>query len=229
MKIHCLQHVAFEGLANIEDWAAERGHPVSKTLFYEDGKLPAQKDFEMLVIMGGPMGTYEEDQFPWLVEEKRFIADAINSKKRVLGICLGAQLIASASGAEVFPGPEKEIGWFPVQKTAAAANSLLSDFPETFTPLHWHGDTFDLPKGALRLAENDAYKNQAFQLGDRVLGLQFHLELSLDDVAFVNECCGQPKPGKYVQSESEIAKLGQNFVRNRELLQILLERFERIS
>ncbi|GGF24603.1 hypothetical protein GCM10011339_10890 [Echinicola rosea] len=129
--------------------------------------------------MGGPMGVNDEKDYPWLIKEKSYIRKAMDMDKTVIGICLGAQLVASSLGARVYQNPVKEIGWFPVQKSKEAiGNPLVGSLCDTFTVFHWHSETFDLPRGATRLIESPACKNQAFVYGDRIIGLQFHLEIS---------------------------------------------------
>ncbi|MBV9468373.1 MAG: type 1 glutamine amidotransferase, partial [Abitibacteriaceae bacterium] len=143
MRIHSFQHVPFEGLASIEAWATSRGHTLSASKFYNSEPLPQIEEIDWLIVMGGPMNIYEENKYPWLVPEKHFIKQAIDRQKPVLGICLGAQLIADVLGAKVTRNPSVEIGWFPIQLTAAALNSPLFSFlPSQFPVLHWHGDTF---------------------------------------------------------------------------------------
>ena len=157
--------------------------------------------------MGGPMNIYEEDRFPWLTREKIFIKDAIDSGKIVLGVCLGAQLIASVLGAKIHKNQYPEIGWFNVWLTDAARKSrVFRRLPERFTVFHWHGDTFDLPPGATWIAESDACRNQAFEYGGgRVIGLQFHLDTTLESIQRLVEHCGNELvPGEYVQSEREL-------------------------
>ena len=136
----------------------------------------------MLVIMGGPMGTYEEDTYPWLKDEKLFVRKAIHSDKAVLGICLGSQIIANALGAAVYPNKEKEIGWLPISFIDKASQDLFGS--ETVSPIvfQWHGDTFDLPENATLLASSDLYPNQAFTLGKNILALQFHVEVAADSL-----------------------------------------------
>jgi GMP synthase-like glutamine amidotransferase len=179
MRIHVLQHAAFEGPAAIEDWARHAGHAVNRSRLYEGEALPDLAAFDLLVVMGGTMSVNDEHLHPWLKEEKALVRSAIESERAVLGICLGAQMIASAMGARVYRGSEKEIGWFPVRRVTTSGAGAL--FPETFTPLHWHGETFDLPAGSIKLAETDAVPNQAFQLGSAI-GLQFHLEATPESV-----------------------------------------------
>lgn len=177
LRIHYFQHVPFEGLGCIEDWALGQGHQLSYTRFYEGRQLPPLDEIDWLIVMGGPMGIYDEAIYPWLSGEKEFIRQAIAANKVVLGICLGAQLLADALGANVKPGKNKEIGWFPVQKTAEGkVSKLLDDMPDQLVVFHWHGDQFEIPANGLRLAESEACPNQILQYGDRVIGLQFHFE-----------------------------------------------------
>jgi GMP synthase (glutamine-hydrolysing) len=206
MRIHYLQHVPFEGLGNIENWALLRGHQISDTQLYNNDPLPEPEEFDWLIVMGGPMNIYEEDKFPWLAREKTFIRDAIDAGKIVLGVCLGAQLIASVLGAKIHKNQYPEIGWFNVWLTDAASKSMaFRRLPERFTAFHWHGDTFDLPPGATRIAESDACRNQAFECDGRVIGLQFHIDTTLESIRRLVEHCGNELvPGEYVQSEEEM-------------------------
>ena len=184
MRIHSLEHAAFEGPGRIADWAAERRHTLARTALHDGGALPATDAFDVLVIMGGAMSIHEHRNHPWLPAEKHFLAEAIRAGKPILGVCLGAQLLADVLGGKVFQNPVKEIGWFPVRMLDRAAP--FGAFPERLTVMHWHGDTFTIPPGARRVAESDACANQAFVHGDRVVGLQFHIELEkvgIEDLA----------------------------------------------
>jgi GMP synthase-like glutamine amidotransferase len=174
MRIHYLQHAHFEGPAAIADWATEAGHTLTGSHLYRSDALPELDSFDLLVIMGGPMSVNDDQQHRWLPEEKRLVKKAIETGRAVLGVCLGAQMIASALDARVYRAEQKEIGWFPVRRVTNKGIGAL--FPETFTPLHWHGETFDLPRGAVRLASTEAAPNQAFQWGEKAVGLQFHIE-----------------------------------------------------
>lgn len=204
MRAHYLQHVLFEGLGSIETWLQKANYEISSTQFYNNENLPKAEEIDLLVIMGGPMSVNDEEDYPWLVKEKKFIKNVIQIGKPVLGICLGAQLIANSMGSEVFPNSEKEIGWFPIQAVMSENNSVFQ-FPEKIEVFHWHGETFNLPKGAVQIAESDGCKNQAFQIGDNVIGLQFHLETtSTSAQAIVENCRGELVEGKYIQSEREI-------------------------
>ncbi len=206
MRIHWLQHVAFEGLGSIAGWAVEKGCPVTGSRMFAGDVLPSIFDFDMVIIMGGPMSVNDEVSHAWLVGEKRFINQAIQAGKMVLGICLGAQLIASAAGTRVHPNDQKEIGWFAVEKTRAAkktpVSQALADKAEVF---HWHGETFDLPRGAVHLTRSRVCENQAFALGRRIVGLQYHLETTPDSAsALIQHCRHELVNAPYVQTESEI-------------------------
>jgi GMP synthase (glutamine-hydrolysing) len=226
MKIHYLQHVPFEGLASIEHWAKSKGHALSSTQFYKDEPLPNVEDIDWLVVMGGPMNIYEDNKYPWLTQEKRFIKQAIENEKIILGICLGSQLIADVLGAKVFPNPDKEIGWFPIELTSEAQSSqVFNVLPNSFTAFHWHGDTFDLPKGATRMAKSKACQNQAFIYGERVVGLQFHLESTPESVqAMIENCADEIIEGKYIQKPDEMRSHQDNFRKINEAMHTLLDR-----
>lgn len=225
MRIHCLQHVPFEGPAGIADWAAAQGHPVAGTRLFEGADLPDQDEFDWLVVMGGPMGIHDEHNHPWLEEEKSFIRASINGGKTVVGICLGAQMIAHVLGARVFANAEKEIGWYPIELTDAGRGSDAFGFlPERFEVFHWHGDTFDLPSGAVHLAHSEGCRNQAYLYQGRVLGLQFHLESTPKSVRdIVAHCADEIAPAPYIQSaERMLAATGEDYRRiNQALLGIL--------
>lgn len=205
-KIHYLQHVPFEGLGYIQSWANEKGCDLSVTKLYDGHNFPALQSFDMLVVMGGPMGVYEEDKYPWLVPEKAFIKAAIDAGKIVLGICLGSQLIASALGAKVYPNKEKEIGWLPVTFTNAGyQNNLFKSVDKSPVVFQWHGDTFDLPEGAELLASSNVCPNQAFIYKDTVVGLQFHIEVTEEScLAMVINGLDELKEAPSIQSETFI-------------------------
>ena len=205
MKIHWFQHVPFEGLGAIEGWLLARGHTLTCTRFYAGESAPATVDgFDWLVVMGGPMNIYQYRDHPWLRAEKRVIRDAVAAGKRVLGVCLGAQLIADALGGKVHQNAEREIGWFPITAVPEGRGSPF-EFPAERTVFHWHGDTFSLPPGAVWLARSEACEHQAFAVGARVLGLQFHLEMTPDDVVRIaRECADELVASRYVQPAGEI-------------------------
>lgn len=226
LNVHCLQHVPFEGPAGIGDWVAARGHRLTFTHLYRGEISPPVEQFDWLVIMGGPMNIYEHRFHPWLREEKLFIDRAIQSGKTVLGVCLGAQLIADVLGAKVFQNMEKEIGWLPI-KLHDGADRFFPGAPHEFTVFHWHGDTFSLPPGATCLASSAGCAQQAFAHGDRVVGLQFHIETTPASVAALVENCGNELTGgKYIQKANEITGNHAHFAPNHQILAKLLEQLE---
>ena len=177
LRIHYLQHVVYEDLGCIELWALTKGYQLTSTKFFEEYIIPDHTSYDWLIILGGPMGVYEQEKYSWLTLEKEFIKQAIEQNKTVIGICLGSQLIASALEANVYPNKEKEIGWFPITISDAIINPLFNN-EKIYTVFHWHGDTFDLPKNATLLASSVGCINQAFIYKANVIGLQFHLEVT---------------------------------------------------
>jgi GMP synthase-like glutamine amidotransferase len=173
-----LQHIACEPPAAFEDELRERGIEMARVELDEGEALPDWRQFAGLIVMGGPMGAYEDESHPWLTPEKRLIGEAARAGHPVWGVCLGAQLLAASLGARVYPGEAPEVGLLPVELTPeAAADPVFGDAPHSFPTLQWHGDTFDLPPEAIRLAASSAYANQAFAYR-RAYGIQFHLEVS---------------------------------------------------
>ena len=227
MRLHVLQHVPFEGLGHIDSWIRRRGHRLTLSRLYEGAKLPDPEAFDRLVILGGPMNIHEEAAYPWLVEEKALIRAALAAGKSAVGICLGAQLLADGLGSRVYAGSHREIGWFPVRLTAAGQrNALTEGLPAVTTVFHWHGDTFDLPPGAVHLFESEACANQAFLLDNRILGLQFHLESTPETVQqLLTHCRDELIPGPFIQGVAQIADtVPERFARINNLLETLLDR-----
>lgn len=215
MRAHYLQHVPFETPGSILTWLAHQGASVASTRLFEPHTLPGVDDFDLLVVMGGPMSVNDEAEYPWLAAEKRFVSDAIDRGRAVVGVCLGAQVIASALGCRVYRNREREIGWFPIRGTEVPPPQSRAEalppqksalrWPDELSVFHWHGETFDLPAGARLLASSDGCVNQAFQIGDRVIGLQFHLEATPNTLtAMVEHCRDELTPDRYVQSEQEL-------------------------
>jgi GMP synthase-like glutamine amidotransferase len=229
VNIHYFMHVPFEGLAYIGDWANEKGHKLSVTKFFENFSLPDIKKIDWLIIMGGPMSINEEGKHPWLKVEKDFIVRAIENNKVVIGICLGAQLVADVLGAKVYKNNFNEIGWFPVRITnAAKQNKLFSHLPDELEVFHWHGETFDLPAGAILVAENEACKNQAFLFKEKVLGFQFHFEMTEQSInGMLNGVDHELIPAKFVQSGQEIEQKNRFIIAANKSLKRILETLER--
>ena len=207
MRIHCNLHETFEGPGCINDWIKQKDYITTASHTYLNETYPSMEQFDWLIIMGGTMSTYEEEKHKWLQAEKKFIRQAIESDKIVLGICFGAQMIAEALGGKVYPAKEQEIGWFPIDMNKNNLPAGLSPLPVNPTVFHWHGDTFDLPDEAVHLASSEATINQAFIYHNRVMALQYHHELTTKAISLMNEKLGaQLSKARYVQSAEEIMK-----------------------
>lgn len=205
MRIHYFQHDPDEDPAAILDWAHLRGAGIQATRWDAGERLEALPATDLLVVMGGPMSVHDTERFPWLGMEKARIAEQIARGGRILGICLGAQLLAEALGAEVFPNPTPEIGWYPVKRTPQTAESLLAPLGDEALVLHWHGETFSLPPDATLLATSERCHHQAFSVRSVFLGLQFHLEMTpngLERLATAQAAQLRSAPG--VQSREEL-------------------------
>lgn len=205
MRAHYFQHVPFEGLGVIEPWLQAAGYQISRTCFYQPHELPRLAALDLLIVLGGPMSVNDEDSLPWLTAEKAFIRQAIAANKPILGICLGAQLIANACNCRVSPNPLKEIGWFPITAVAHEQPALFA-FPPELTVLQWHGETFELPPQAQQLARSQACEQQAFQLiGKPVIGLQFHLETTASSLqSLMGNCAEELVVAPYIQSAESL-------------------------
>jgi GMP synthase-like glutamine amidotransferase len=225
MRLHYLQHCPFEDAANISAWAQQRGHDVTCTRLHLDEPLPEPQSFDWLAVMGGPMNIYQHAVHPWLAREKEFLRRAIDRGGPVLGVCLGAQLAADVLGGRVTQNPHKEIGWFPVWLTEAARQSpVWRGFPDRFTPFHWHGDTFAIPPGAVRIAESEACPNQAFQFGRNVIGLQFHLDYSAESIEkMLANCKEELVDGPAIQRPDQLRSQADRLAEIRRLLYLLLD------
>lgn len=218
-----LQHVPFEGPGSIDDWLAARQATVKTVRLYAGDALPEPADVDLVIAMGGPMSVNDTWFHDWIPAERAFLADCIKQEKAVLGICLGAQLIAAALGARVAPNKDTEIGWFDIQAVTAPEGNFR--FPPKATVFHWHGETFELPPGTHLLARSEACENQAFQLGSRVIGLQFHLETTPDSLEDLLEACGEEiEPDRWVQDENTIrARLDDAAAANNQLMSAVLD------
>lgn len=226
LRIHYLQHVAFEGPGCIAQWAETKNHVITSTKLYCNESFPDLSQIDWLIILGGPMSVNDSEKYPWINTEKKFILNAINTGKTVIGICLGSQFIASVLGAGVYKNKEKEIGWFPINNTASADNFLFQDEKE-YNVFHWHGETFDLPDNSILLASSEACINQAFLYGNTVLGLQFHFEVTDDSLAQMltfgkEDIDGSP----FTQQPDYIAAQKQLIVENNKRMYSILDYFE---
>jgi GMP synthase-like glutamine amidotransferase len=231
MNIHYLQHVPFENPGIILEWAFKRNYQVTCTRVYQTAIFPDMKEFDWLIIMGGPMNIYEEEQYPWLKEEKEFIKRAIEENKLILGLCLGAQLIADVIGGRVIKNTCKEIGWFPVSLTQEAQNlSMFSFLPHQPMVFEWHGDTFvDLPKETVHIAYNEACKNQAFVYQNRIFGFQFHLENTWEIISnLMTFCEDEMVEGQYIQSKEYITKNKHFVEQDNEWMLLFLTKLEQL-
>lgn len=206
MKVHYLIHAPFEKPGIIHEWATHKGCQTSETHTYKGEKLPKVSEFDFLVIMGGPQSPCELEKYPYLENEITLAEQAINNKKAVLGICLGAQIIAEALGAKTQRSPNKEIGAYPVELTAEAiVDPLFKKFPNKFDVMHWHNDMPSIPKGGTLLAKSAGCPSQAFVYGDRVYGFQFHLEMTPEIIKeMIEHCASDLQPNLYVHSIPEL-------------------------
>ena len=212
-------HVPYEGLGCIENWINTQGHSLSFTKFYESCILPDINTVDWLIVMGGNMSVYEEALYPWLSEEKQFIRQMIEANKVVIGICLGSQLIAEVLGALVFPNLKKEIGWFDIFKTSNHdLHPIQNIFENEFMVFHWHGDTYDLPENSYPLFYSNVTKNQAFIYNNKVLALQFHLEVTNQTLnQMIEKGKSELISSDTVQSQEQILS-NQNYIDNNNLL-----------
>jgi GMP synthase-like glutamine amidotransferase len=226
MRILFIIHSPAEGEGYIGEWALKRGHAISKALLFRDGELPEISSFDSLFIMGGPMGVFDEEENKFLRNEKRFVAEAVSAGKKTVGICLGAQLIAHILGAPVTPNRLKEIGWFEVKLDENAENlTFMNAFPISFTAFHWHGDTFGIPDGAVRLASSEACANQAFYYEGNVIGLQFHLEVTPGMIENWLKDPAGPGSGPFIQSPAYIMEYSAHCIESRRMLYSFLDLF----
>lgn len=227
LNIQIFQHVPFEGPAAIEPYFVAMGHQVCVTKLFAQDRAEVHSNTDGLIIMGGPMGTSDEAEFPWLADEKKAILKAVELDMPVLGICLGAQLLAEVLGAKVSPMGYREIGWFPVETNVEFLDHPLGKvFPEEFAPLHWHGDTFEIPDSAIAIGASEACPNQGFVYGTKQIALQFHLEFDQTSVKRLAKNAANELDGtKYVQSEERMQQQSELFVAADQLLANFLQEF----
>jgi len=208
-----LQHVAWEGPGLIASEAKARGLCLEIRRLDQGDSIPDSDRVDGLVVMGGPMGAYETDKFPFSAEECRLIAGLARRNRPVLGVCLGAQLLASALGANVYPGQQAEVGFGSVDLTAEGKQDFLFESLEgPVTVFHWHGDTFDLPAGAVLLASSKQYLHQAFRFGSRAYGLQLHIEPESETWSSWREHLPKQLIGEDAPRRIQIAEVGRKII-----------------
>lgn len=204
MRVHVLQHVSYEGPGFIEGLLEQSGDSVLVSHLYKSDPVPDVSAVDGLIVMGGPMSVNDVDVFNWMRAELALIKDCIDAGKPVLGVCLGAQMIARVLGSQIHRNGSPEIGWFPVHGIVTNESAGFR-FPDTLEVFHWHGETFDLPTGSVRLATSQVCENQAFQFGNHVIGLQFHLEITPGSLrGMVDNGRKELKSGPFVQDAGRI-------------------------
>lgn len=228
MHIIAFKHFSFDDEFALMTWAKRQGHTLQVLTPSEFAEYPAPAAFDMLAILGGPMSVYQEERYPWLASEKRFVRETIEAGKLVLGICLGAQMLSEVLGGQVSRGAQKEIGWHAVSRTDEQHPSF-DGIPQTFVSFQWHGDTFTLPPGARRLAYSEACGEQAFAYGDLVVGLQFHLETTPACMGtMVNVWKNELVEAPYIQTADEITAQSERSEISHAMLSGILDRMAEV-
>ena len=227
-KLHYIQHIPYESPGSILSWAQENKLGVSSTRLYDNENYPDLETIDCLVVMGGPMSANDEKDYPWLRNEKLFIEKVMKADKVVVGICLGAQLVANVLGSKITRNQDKEIGWYPIKMTSESRGAgPFKIFPDEFTVFHWHGETFDIPRGAIRIAESAGCANQGFLYSGKVVGLQFHLEVTKESIEqMVASGKNELKPEQFVQDGTQILSNTSFLEKNNELIGKLLTQFK---
>lgn len=232
-RIHLVRHDDFELPGGIATWMSARGWRSGEVRFFRNGeaRVPSPDEVENLVIMGGTMSANDDASLPWLRGEKRWISEVITSGAKVLGICLGAQILASILGGRVYRNAHREIGWFPVRRTPEwTGSTFASAIPEVHESFLWHSDAFELPAGAIRLAASDATANQAFVWRERIVGVQFHPEMTREGAeAIVATSAHEIVPGPFVQEPESFLAGPERFVALERVMHALLDRLVEIE
>ena len=231
MRLQLLHHDPVDfSRTNISHWAENMGYSISNTYLCNNESLPPIEAFDWLIVMGGSPHAWEEDVYPWLSVEKKFIAQALEDNKIILGICFGAQLLAESLGAEVFVNRYNEIGWHEVTLTPEGQQSyLFENIPERFTTFHWHADHFSLPRGCTRLAYSEATVNQAYISPERpIAGIQFHPEYPLALVKyFAQEWGDEWQKGPYSAGKEKVIAQSDQIPETYQLMATLLDNMDR--
>lgn len=227
MNFTILQHVPYETPGYILDWITSKGYYRQEVNFYNHPELPGVGKTENLIVMGGPMNIYDDEEYSWLPDERDFIKQCISTGKKILGICLGSQLIADALGAKVKKNEHSEIGWFKVRIDQKHLPEKYMDvFPDEFMTFHWHGDTFEVPINSKKFISSEATFNQAF-ISQNIAGFQFHPEMKPEGIKALIEhnenLFNEVLP--FVQNPEEIIKSNGSFELNKSILFNFLDRF----
>lgn len=231
MRLHFLEHDPIDiRQNNITIWAEKKGYSVDWTDVFKGAKLPAQKDFDWLIVLGGSQHVWQEQEHPWLVAEKRFISETLAQDKIILGICFGAQLLAETLGGRVFSSKHEEIGWHEVTVSDEGKGSyLLKNMPWKFLTFHWHSDHFTLPPGCTRLAFSEPTANQAYTVkNSRVAGLQFHPEYTIELIQyFANDYGHEWQKNQYVSGKEAVLSKTKQIPETYRLMEMLLNNMDR--
>jgi GMP synthase (glutamine-hydrolysing) len=220
MRIHAIIHAPFEKLGVIENWISANNHSLSTTHTYHGEQLPNTSAFDFLIIMGGPQSPLRLDKYPYIGNEIELAKQTIKNNKPLLGICLGAQIIAEALGAKTEHSPNKEIGAYPIEVTnAGLQDPLFKLFPAKFEVMHWHNDMPGVGEGSVVLAKSEGCPRQAFCYGDRTYGFQFHLEMTAELIKeMVNHCPEDLLQGKFVRSKEELLSTDYQLINDKMLV-----------
>ncbi len=231
MRLHLFEHdpTGYSN-TNITIWAERKGHQITQTYVCNNETMPSADDFDWLMVMGGSPSIWEEKLNPWLSQEKDFIAETLDNRKVIFGVCFGAQLLAEALGGKGFPNDQKEIGWYEVTLTPEGQNSfLIKNIPKRFMTFHWHSDHFSLPPGCTRLACNSPTANQAF-ISEKypIAGVQFHPEYTREMVRyFAHEEGDKWKKDHFVAGKEAVLAQTEQIPDTYWLMNALLDNMER--
>jgi GMP synthase (glutamine-hydrolysing) len=214
-----VQHIRCEPPGVFADVLGRRGIAIETVELDEGDPLPDRRDVDLAVVMGGPMGVYDEAEHPWLAAEKKWIAEAVRAGMPYFGVCLGAQLLAASLGAAVRTGSTPEVGVLPVSLTEAGqADPVLTVLGPEFDALQWHGDTFEVPAGAVCLGSSPAYPHQAIRFGDVAYGVQFHIEVTDQMFAEWGDVPAYAASAQAALGASGFDRLARAFAQNREAM-----------